>query len=255
MSTNSEIKIKRLIELHVPGTMLLASWLNQNGFSHDLQQRYRKSDWLESVGVGAFKRPAETVSWQGGLYSLQKQLKLQVHVGGLTALAMSGFSHYLRTDSEQIYLFSPLQTKLPNWFKKYFASDSIVPVRTSMLTTETGLIELEVVQFQVTASSPERAILEALFLAPDKADLLELYQVMSGLVNLRPDTVQNLLEKCTSIKVKRLFLYMARKLNHQWFQFLDLSGITLGSGDRKLVEKGVYNAEFGITIPKELYTL
>lgn len=73
MSTNNEIKLKRLLEIHVPETIMLASWLVQNGFSHDLQQRYRKSKWLESVGVGAFKRPGEIINWQGALYSLQKQ--------------------------------------------------------------------------------------------------------------------------------------------------------------------------------------
>ncbi|MFA9389671.1 MAG: type IV toxin-antitoxin system AbiEi family antitoxin [Prolixibacteraceae bacterium] len=255
MSTSNEIKIKKLIELHVPGTILLASWLTQNGFSHDLQQRYRKSDWLESVGVGAFMRPGETITWQGGLYSLQKQLKLPIHIGGLTALSLAGYSHYLRIGSEQVYLFSPLQIKLPNWFKNYFATEPIVLVRTSMLAQEAGLTEFEIAQFQVTVSTPERAILEALFLTPNKFDLIELFQVMSGLVNLRPGSIQNLLENCTSIKVKRLFLYMAKKLNHQWLQFVDLSGVTLGSGDRKLVENGVYNAEFRITIPKELDAL
>ncbi|MBN1181959.1 MAG: type IV toxin-antitoxin system AbiEi family antitoxin [Bacteroidales bacterium] len=255
MSTNNEIKIKKLIELHVPGTILLSSWLTKNGFSHDLQQRYRKSGWLESVGVGAFKRPGEKVTWQGGIYSLQKQLKLPIHVGGLTALSMSGYSHYIRTDSERIYLFSPLQTKLPNWFKKKIANEPIMQVRTSMLKIETGLTEHETAQFQLTASTPERAILEALFLSPDKTDLIELFQVMSGLVNLRPAIVQYLLENCTSIKVKRLFLYMAGKINHHWYQFINLSGVKLGSGDRKLVENGVYNADFGITIPKELNDL
>ncbi len=57
MSTNNESKIKNLLDLHVPGTIILASWLDSNGFSYDLQQRYRKSGWLNSVGVGAFKRP------------------------------------------------------------------------------------------------------------------------------------------------------------------------------------------------------
>lgn len=57
MSTNNVIKIKKLLDLHVPGTILLASWLEANGFSRDLQHRYKRSGWLESVGVGAFKRP------------------------------------------------------------------------------------------------------------------------------------------------------------------------------------------------------
>jgi hypothetical protein len=250
VSTNNEIKLKNLLEIHVPGTILLASWLVQTGFSHDLQQRYRKSNWLESVGVGAFKRPGESITWQGALYSLQKQLA--IHVGGLTALSLAGFSHYLRTGNEKVYLYSDLQIKLPLWFKKYFNSETIAQVRTSILPGIVGLTEYQTTQFQLIISSPERAIFESLFLVPDKMDMMEVYQIMTSLVNLRPGVVQKLLEVCTSVKVKRLFLYMAKKANHQWFKFLDLSVVNLGTGDRCIVKNGNYNSEFHITIPKEL---
>jgi hypothetical protein len=252
VSTNNEIKLKNLLEIHVPGTILLASWLVQTGFSHDLQQRYRKSNWLESVGVGAFKRPGESITWQGALYSLQKQNQLAIHVGGLTALSLAGFSHYLRTGNEKVYLYSDPQIKLQLWFKKYFNSETIVQVRTSMLPGIVGLTEYQTTQFQLNISSPERAIFESLFLVPDKMDMMEVYQIMTSLVNLRPGVVQKLLEVCTSVKVKRLFLYMAKKANHQWFTFLDLSAVNLGTGDRSIVKNGNYNSEFHITIPKEL---
>jgi hypothetical protein len=106
--------------------------------------------------------------------------------------------------------------------------------------------------FQIKIASPERAILECLYLTPDKQDLLETYQIMSGLVNLRPDMVQTLLNECKSVKVKRLFLYMLKKANHQWGQFLDLSEVNLGTGDRELVKNGIYDPEFHITVPREL---
>ncbi len=48
---------------------------------------------------------------------------------------------------------------------------------------------------------------------------------------------------------------MAKKANHQWFQFLDLSSVTLGEGDRNIVSNGSYNSEFRITISKELAQL
>ena len=71
MSTNNEIKIKKLLDLHVSGTVILASWLDKNGFSYDLQQRYKKSGWLESIGVGAFKRPNDNISITSGkIYSI-----------------------------------------------------------------------------------------------------------------------------------------------------------------------------------------
>ena len=255
MSTNNEIKIKKFLDLHVPGTVILASWLDKNGFSYDLQQRYKKSAWLESIGVGAFKRPNDNLSWQGAVYSLQMQANLSVHVGGPTALSLLGYSHYIRTGIETVYLFSKLKIKLPAWFEKYSWSEPVNHTKTSFLPTEKGLEEYNVGAFQIKIASPERAILECLYLTPDKQDLLETYQILSGLVNLRPDMLQTLLNECKSVKVNRLFLYMLKKANHQWGQFLDLSAVNLGTGDRELVKNGIYDAEYHITVPKELAQL
>jgi hypothetical protein len=255
MNTKIESKIQKLFDLHVPNTVLLASWLATNGFSYDLQQQYRKSGWIQSIGVGAYKRPNETINWQGALYSLQKQAQLPVSIGGLTALSMLGASHYVRTGLETIYLFSPLKTMMPSWFKKYPWIVPIEHIRSSFLPDDLGMIEQENTQLTLNMSSVERAIFECLYLAPEKMDILEAYQIMSGLVNLRPGLVQKLLEECNSIKVKRLFLYMAKKNNHQWFQFLDLSGIKLGHGERSIVKNGVYDTTYRITIPKELAQL
>jgi len=255
VSANNESKLKKLLDLHVPGTIILASWLEANGFSYDLQQRYRKSGWLESVGVGAFKRPNEPVTWQGALYSVQKQAKLPVYIGGLTALSMLGYSHYMRTGTEPVYLFSDLKTRLPAWFKKYRWKESINHIKTSFLPKGVGMDEYNEIPFPLTIASPERAIFECLYLTPEKLDLMETYQIMSGLVNLRPNMIQGLLEECNSVKVKRLFLYMSNKTNHQWSQFLDLSSVDLGQGDRSIVKNGVYDPKFRITIPKELAQL
>lgn len=255
MSTNNEIKLKKLLDLHVPGTIMLASWLDANGFSYDLQQRYRKSGWLESVGVGAFKRPNKTVGWQGALYSLQKQANLSVYIGGPTALSMLGFSHYMRNGTETVYLFSFLNTRLPTWFKRYSWNETVTHVKTSFLPEGIGMDEFQETQFPLIISSAERAIFECLYLTPEKLDIIEVYQIMSSLVNLRPGLLQKLLEGCSSVKVKRLFLYMAKKANHQWFQYLDLAFVNLGAGDRNIITNGAYDSEFRITISKELAQL
>lgn len=255
MSTKKEIKIKKLLDLHVPETVILASWLDENGFSHDLQQRYRKSGWLESIGVGAFKRPNEALNWQGALFSMQKQSRLNLHAGALTALSFSGYSHYIRTGPEKVYLFSDPKKKLPSWFRNYPWKVTINHIRTSFIPYNIGLQENNGYPFQITISSAERAILECLYLSPDKMDLVEVYQIFSGMVNLRPELLQELLEKCTSVKVKRLFLYMLKKSKHQWGNFLNLNGVTLGTGARSIVTDGDYDPEYLITIPKELARL
>lgn len=104
-------------------------------------------------------------------------------------------------------------------------------------------------------SLPERAIMECLFLSPQLMDLIECYHLIEGLVNLKPKVVTELLKNCKSVKVKRLFLYMADKANHQWFQFLNLEKVDIGTGNRILVEKGVYQAKYLISVPKELAEL
>jgi hypothetical protein len=75
---------------------------------------------------------------------------------------------------------------------------------------------------------------------------------MEGLSNLRPKVVQELLETCTSVKVKRLFLFMATRAKHQWLNYVDQTKIDLGTGDRSILPGGLFNAKFHISIPKEL---
>lgn len=255
MSTRSDPKITKLLDRHRPGTVCLSPWMEGLGISRDLQKRYRKSGWLESVGKGAFRRPADLVQWQGGLYALQTQAGLAIHVGAMTALAMQGLSHFLRLDGATVYLFSPPKTTLPAWFRNYAWQASIKHVQTSMLPENLGLLDFEERTFAIKVSAPERAMLECLYLAPDELDLVECFQVMQGLSTLRPKLVDELLQACASIKAKRLFLYMAEKAGHQWFKHLNANRMNLGEGHRRLAADGVYVAKYNLTIPPALAAL
>lgn len=252
MSTQNESKLKKMLDQHRQGTVALPRWLEGLGISRDLLKVYRKNGWLETVGPGAFKRSGEQVNWQGALYSIQQQAKLPIHAGALTALSLQGLAHYFRMTEETVFLFSPPQTILPRWFKNHSWGYPVQHIKTSLLPEGHGLTPHEEKNFPITISTPERAILECLYLAPGKLDLVECYQLMEGLSNLRPKLMQELLEQCTSVKVKRLFLYMANKAQHQWLAFVNLKKIDVGKGDRSIVKGGVYNSEFHISIPKEL---
>jgi hypothetical protein len=46
---------------------------------------------------------------------------------------------------------------------------------------------------------------------------------------LHPEKLQLLLETTKSLKVKRMFLYMAEKAGHNWQNALDMSKIKLGT--------------------------
>lgn len=255
MTTNSDKKLMSLLANHVPETVLLASWLKKNGISRELQQYYLKSGWLESFGSGAFKRPNENVKWLGALSSLQRQTDLPVHVGGLTSLSLQGLTHYARLGKEFLYLFSSHYVKLPKWFRDQEWGTQMKHVKTKILPISVGLFEYKEGAVELQISSSERAILECLYLTPNHFDIVECYQILEGLSNLRPKVLQKLLEKCSSIKVKRLFLFMASKANHQWLPFINTTNIELGKGDRILVKGGVYISQHRISIPQELAVL
>jgi len=54
--------------------------------------------------------------------------------------------------------------------------------------------------------------------------------MIEGMFNIRPDLVQELLMQCKSVRVKRLFLYMAKKAKLPVLEFLDLAKVDLGIG-------------------------
>ncbi len=255
MTTQSKTYLRILSDLLRPGTIVSSSWLERHGISRDLQRYYLNSGWLEQLGRGAYKKPKDKIEWQGAINAIQKQTETKVYLGGLSALAQQGFSHYFRFDKETLQLFSPLQNKLPKWFIDYNWGVNILHKKTSFLPDNLGLKEIEIKQIKITVSSPERAIMECLYLAPTQVDLVECYHIFEGLVNLKPKLVTELLQKCNSVKVKRLFLFMAEKSNHVWFQFLDVKNIDLGNGKRMIGKNAVYNSKYKISIPKELIEL
>ena len=252
MSTVNTSKINQLLKIQPRGTVLLASWLVSKGYSFDLQRRYRESQWLESIGSGAMIRTGDHVNISGALYSLQTQLGLSTHFGGKSALAMQGKAHYLELSSKRVYLFGNKGENLPSWFTQRDWGTQIEYFSTKFLGSTLGLTEFQVKEFTIKISSPARALMECLYLSSNNEDFVECYELFEPLNNLRPTQVQELLENCTSIKVKRLFLYMAEKAKHSWFEYLNIDKIDLGHGKRSLVENGAYISKYKITVPKAL---
>jgi len=252
VSAYTRSKLKHLLQAHRPGTVLLAQWLLQQGISRELQARYRRSGWLEAIGNGAFVRPGETVAWQGGLYALQAQAQLPIHAGSVTALDMLGYAHYLRVAEPTVYLFSPRGTTLAAWFKNYDWQVTIRHVRTNFLPPKLGLVAHEQGTFTIEISGAERAMLECLHLAPRYFDLVECYQVMESLANLRPRVVQELLAVCASVKVKRLFLYFGERAGHAWLRYVNVEQVDLGRGTRSIAPGGVHVPKYDLVVPADL---
>jgi len=252
MSTEKRIKINQLLSTHPTGIVYLSSWLVQKGYSLDLQKRYRNSNWFTSIGTGAMIRSGDKVGYEGAIYALQEQAGMYVHPAGKTALSILGKSHYLELSPNKVTLFGGQQEKLPSWCLHHDWGVKLDYHSSSFLPPDIGLVEVELKTFSIKVSSAARAMLECLFLAPKHQELVECYHLMEGLNNLRPNLVQDLLENCTSVKVNRLFMYLAEKVNHSWVTHLNMDKINLGSGKRSIVKNGVYDPKYKITVPVEL---
>jgi len=250
---NIETKINSLIQSVPRGSVLLPSWLLVQGYSYELQQSYRKSNWLKSIGKGAMLKSGDPLVLTGALAALQNVENLNIHIGGRSALELQGLAHYLQINNPETTLFVNGRTKLPLWFANNDWNTKTKLFRLSLFKDETlGMTDFQEGELIMKISNPARAIMECLALCPDKFPLLESFELMEGLGALRPAKVQELLENCKSLKVKRLFLYFAEKANHNWFKYLDINKIDLGIGKRSLVESGVLVSKYKLVLPNEL---
>lgn len=252
MSVENRNKLKNLLLSWVDSSVATSKWLLSQGITPQLAKKYLEHGWLTAIGHGAYKKLNDAVSWQGGLHSLQAQLNLPVHLGGLSALSFHGVSHYVRLGKEPLFLFTPTEAHLPKWFCTHDWGRSVNIVKTNFLPKEIGIKTYRDDNFELKYASVERAILELLYLAPKKIDLVECHQIMIGLQTLRPDLVQTLLEECHSVKVKRLFLYMADAARLPVMKHLNLEKIDLGKGERSIVSHGKYDSKYRLMLPNEL---
>jgi hypothetical protein len=252
MNTEIGSKINKLMQIQPSGVVLTSSWLKSKGYSAELLRTYRNSNWLQSIGNGAMIRKNDSVDYNGAIYAMQQQMNLSVHPAAKTALSLMGKSHFLELGNKKVFIFGQACERLPSWFKKYNWGVDIRYNTTAILPADKGLIEKTYGNFIIKISSPARAMIECLYLAPQKQDLLECFEMMESLNNLNPSGVQELLEYCSSVKVKRLFLYMAEKAEHDWFKHINTSRIDLGAGKRSLANDGIYLAAYNMTVPREL---
>jgi len=250
MNTQKSKKLNPLLTQWRRGAVYTQTYLSKMGYDHNLVKLYRRSGWIESIGSGAYKLSGDTVDWFGGLFALQQQKKIAVHAGGKTALELKGFAHYGRVSGEKCFVFTNSGTLIPKWFKNYNWDVEVVLKGTNLFPT--GLKDSFTLHqhkdLSITISTPERAALEMLYYVPFLQGFDESLNIIETLMSLRPDLVQKLLEQCNSVKVKRLFLYLAEKSELPWFDQIDQDKINLGSGKRVIIPGGVLDKKYHITV-------
>ncbi|MDN5334125.1 MAG: hypothetical protein PWP59_1387 [Sphaerochaeta sp.] len=235
------------------GLLVDRTWLKERGIKSTTVDYYLRSGKFEAVVQGLYRKPGPPLKWQNVVYSLII-LGYDVHVGHLTALTYHGYDHFLKIGiSQRIRLFST--QKLPTWVGKVgvdpgFSIMKAGPFPDAIL----GMTEVPfgTWDWPIRYSSPERAFIELASTIETREDILQANLMMEGAANLRPRLLQALLESSTSIKAKRLFLWLARTAGHAWYQHIDVSKIDLGVGKRQIVPGGKLDAEFLITVPKEV---
>ncbi len=242
-------KINQLIRNWPKGTVKTVKELQELGYSPQLLKSYSNSKWIELYNRGIYKLSEDEVSWQGLLYGMQRKRKTTLHAGARTALSLQGFAQYIKLGNDRVYLFSDKSENFNTWLNK---NKNITLKRTAVFNyqNQNNFTSYSTNQFEIIISTPELAIMEMLYLVPNEQSFNKAYEIMEGLTTLRPKLVQRLLEECKSIKVNRLFLFMAEVSNHNWVKELNVEKINLGSGKRVIVKNGVLDKKHKITVPK-----
>lgn len=254
MTRKNTSKINQLIKDIPNGVLLTSQWLQEHNVTNKLAWWYVHSGWLEKVAHKLYKKPGGSIAWYDVISVLQQQLKLPVHIGGKTALQFLGKSHYVPAQTvHQIDLYGTRKVQLPAWLNRIPECQFRFKVLTRQLFkngSDEGIIRWQFHEFEIQISSPERAMIELLSNVPQQYTFEEAYLLMENLSRLRSEVVQALLEKCSSVKAKRLFLYLAEKCQHEWLEEINVNKVNLGAGKRKIGAGGIFDSKYKISIPK-----
>jgi len=261
MSIDTKTKLNRLLASWPEGAVYSTQKLIELGYGSEFIQKYKNSHWIEPLGKGAYKKNGDSVEWFGGVECLQSQLKLRVHVGGKAALELLGKAQYIPLNQRQIILWGDKKELLPAWFRKhtwdiklkYQSKKLFIEPKDSFSQKQFGFIDKEFGKIKITISSSERSFLEYLNELPKKYSYKEALDILENLPSMRSSILQTLLENCTSLKVKRLFLHMADKTQPPWLGKINIEKINLGKGKRHIFKNGFLDPKYQITVPKDFY--
>jgi transcriptional regulator with AbiEi antitoxin domain of type IV toxin-antitoxin system len=256
MPVNAKIR-SELITLVPHGLVATRRWLMAQGLSGHSLDNLVKSKQLISLSHGVYKRPETKVTWQGLVRSLQR-MGYDLTVGGLTSLSLQGYEHYVSMSTQKsVYLYG--SDKLPAWANKvaentvfiYHSHSRLVGNKASLndFTTEIPWLEDDP---PMKVSSLELALFEVLLNVPNKVSFEHAGQLMQGLLSLSPWRLDKLLKKVTSVKVKRLFFYLADRGQYQWRGKLNPDHYDLGKGKRVLAKGGTLDKKYQITVPEAI---
>ncbi|MFC4259626.1 type IV toxin-antitoxin system AbiEi family antitoxin domain-containing protein [Marinobacter lacisalsi] len=251
---------ERLKQLLPVSMLATKQWLIDQGLNLHFVDNAIRSRTLLPLTSGVYALYEKSVRWPGVVASLQRMSEQPIHVGGLTALDLAGFTHFLSTSSEvRVHIFS--ESPLPGWINRIPVAAHFERHSTARLWPESVMRNLGFLREYnwqdglppVTYSCPEKALLEVLTEVPSAVSFEHADALMQGLSNLSPRKIDALLRACGNIKVKRLFLWLAERNGHAWFKGLEPDAYDLGSGKRVIAQRGRLHPKWAITVPREMH--
>jgi len=258
MNLQNKTLLSSLYEILPEGVVASSTWLVEKGYSRQLVYKYVHSHWLEKLGRGVYMRPNSLLEWEGVVLSLQKLSSLPLHVGGLTALNLQGYAHYLPLAGEnRVYLYEDKSggKKLPSWVNSIELPQEFLLNKKSLFGEDVKKLGFKqtatkIRDWTLKVSAPERAIFEVLYHVENGGiSFQHANELFEGLTTLRPKLVNSLLQSCKSDKVVRLFLFLANYNNHAWFKKIEQDNL-IGKGKMQIVKGGRFDKRYRITVPE-----
>lgn len=93
MSITTGTKINQLLATVDHSGLLFSGWLKSQGYSEQLQKRYRDSKWLTSLTRGVMYRTGSKLSAFAALASCNVQTGTNLRIAAHSALEFAGFNH------------------------------------------------------------------------------------------------------------------------------------------------------------------
>lgn len=276
------------LEQQLEGGLLVdAKFLREKGYSTSLISHYVSTGRIEQVTRGVYRRKLGNAEWQQEIAKLTWQqvvvslqtvlLRNPLYLGGLSALELQGFAHFVQQGPVTVHLYGPKPP--PSWIRRLplaekfryhndrtlFGNEPIHHGLTNQSWEESREGKfVQIVEdhhfrspwgprgWPLTLSTPERAVLELLDELPDDESFHHVDKVFEGLATLVPRRLDKLLRDCSSIKVRRLFFFFASRHTHAWTKQLKPQDYQLGTGNRVIARGGRLDKQFRITVPSDL---
>ena len=105
----------------------------------------------------------------------------------------------------------------------------------------------------VWTSTAERALFEILRDVPTRVSFESAERLMESLADLSPRRLDALLRRARSVKIKRLFFWLAERQGHSWAKRLEPGDFDLSRGKRVLAKGGRLVSRYGTTVPEAMH--